>query len=212
MFYFLDFSAGHSCGRGVIWLPSSRSFRHSFPFHHNPECIHMQNHIWSLYKESRIRKYTFHGTSYLYLTREAARMMQNPAEEMKIIALHWGAGAGVRAIKKVSVFYHRSRNGYYMEWSEYVMTHMSSTVDEVVWLLLLVVSSHVFGAKSILVCHTAHVMVSCHTHKKSKKVKKKKKVYESIAIKMKLWYILTFDWHWIHIWANTSCSMCLNRW
>lgn len=58
---------------------------------------------YSLYQELGIRRYGFHGTSYLYLTGEAGRMMQKPVEELNIIALHLGAGASVCAIKQVSV-------------------------------------------------------------------------------------------------------------
>lgn len=46
-----------------------------------------------------IRRYGFHGTSYMYLVREAARMMGRPASDLNIIACHIGAGASMCAIQ-----------------------------------------------------------------------------------------------------------------
>ncbi|NOH73323.1 acetate/propionate family kinase [Vibrio pectenicida] len=51
-----------------------------------------------LYKEHGIRRYGFHGTSHFYVSREAAKMLGQPAEESNIISVHLGNGASVCAV------------------------------------------------------------------------------------------------------------------
>lgn len=52
-----------------------------------------------LYRKYGIRRYGFHGTSHFYVSRRAARMMERPIEELKIITCHLGNGASVAAVK-----------------------------------------------------------------------------------------------------------------
>lgn len=52
-----------------------------------------------LCSEHRIRKYGFHGISYAYLTREAARMLGKPQEEANLIICHLGAGSSMCAVQ-----------------------------------------------------------------------------------------------------------------
>ncbi|WP_064606862.1 acetate/propionate family kinase [Photobacterium sp. J15] len=52
-----------------------------------------------LYKEYGIRRYGFHGTSHYYVSREAAKMVNKPAEESSFITVHLGNGASVCAVK-----------------------------------------------------------------------------------------------------------------
>ncbi|MFP8965972.1 acetate/propionate family kinase [Pokkaliibacter sp. CJK22405] len=51
------------------------------------------------YKELGVRRYGFHGTSYRYVTGETARLMNRPANELKLIIAHLGNGASVAAIR-----------------------------------------------------------------------------------------------------------------
>jgi len=51
-----------------------------------------------LYEKHKIRRYGFHGTSHQYASREAARMVGRPIEEIKIITCHLGNGASISAI------------------------------------------------------------------------------------------------------------------
>jgi acetate kinase len=51
------------------------------------------------YKELGVRKYGFHGTSHLYVSKRAAVMLGKPAAECNIISMHIGSGASACAIK-----------------------------------------------------------------------------------------------------------------
>ncbi len=54
---------------------------------------------YNLYKEHGIRRYGMHGTSHLFIAREAAERLGKPANELNIINCHLGNGASVCAIK-----------------------------------------------------------------------------------------------------------------
>ncbi|MDX9975730.1 MAG: acetate kinase [FCB group bacterium] len=53
----------------------------------------------SLYEKHGIRKYGFHGTSHLYVSRRAAEILGKPIEETKIITCHLGNGSSITAVK-----------------------------------------------------------------------------------------------------------------
>ncbi|MCI3920331.1 acetate kinase [Paenibacillus sp. TRM 82003] len=53
----------------------------------------------ALYRRHKIRKYGFHGTSHMYVSRRAAEFLQRPLEELKIVTCHIGNGASVTAVK-----------------------------------------------------------------------------------------------------------------
>ena len=46
----------------------------------------------------KIRKYGFHGSSYRYVSRETARLLDRPIEELKMVVCHLGNGASMAAI------------------------------------------------------------------------------------------------------------------
>ncbi|WED22635.1 acetate kinase [Vibrio sp. JC009] len=54
---------------------------------------------YDLYKEHGIRRYGMHGTSHLFIAREAAERLGKSADELNIINCHLGNGASVCAIK-----------------------------------------------------------------------------------------------------------------
>jgi len=54
---------------------------------------------YQLYKNDRIRKYGFHGTSHRYVSLEAAKLVGKRLEDLKIISCHLGNGASIAAIK-----------------------------------------------------------------------------------------------------------------
>jgi acetate kinase len=54
---------------------------------------------YNLYKEEHVRRYGMHGTSHLFVTHEAAKVLDKPLEETNIISAHLGNGASVSAIK-----------------------------------------------------------------------------------------------------------------
>ena len=51
------------------------------------------------YRELGVRKYGFHGTSHLYVSKRVAALLGKPASECNIISLHIGSGASTCAIK-----------------------------------------------------------------------------------------------------------------
>ena len=51
------------------------------------------------YKELKIRRYGFHGTSHKYVSQEAIKFMGKPAEQTKIVTCHLGGGSSIRAVK-----------------------------------------------------------------------------------------------------------------
>jgi len=51
------------------------------------------------YRELGVRKYGFHGTSHLYVSKRAAALLGRPASECNIISMHMGSGASACAIK-----------------------------------------------------------------------------------------------------------------
>ncbi|MDR2268582.1 MAG: acetate kinase [Rickettsiales bacterium] len=51
------------------------------------------------YRELGVRKYGFHGTSHLYVSKRAARMLGKPAQDCNLISMHIGSGASACAIK-----------------------------------------------------------------------------------------------------------------
>ena len=53
----------------------------------------------SLRDEHQIRRYGFHGTSYAFVCREAARFLGRPLEELNLVVLHLGNGASAAAVR-----------------------------------------------------------------------------------------------------------------
>jgi acetate kinase len=53
----------------------------------------------SLRDEHRIRRYGFHGTSYSFVSSEAARVLGRPLSELNLIVLHLGNGASAAAVR-----------------------------------------------------------------------------------------------------------------
>ena len=53
---------------------------------------------YEYYKNDKVRRYGFHGTSHKYVTGRAAAMLGKPAEELKIITCHLGNGSSVTAV------------------------------------------------------------------------------------------------------------------
>lgn len=51
------------------------------------------------YRELGVRRYGFHGTSHLFVSKRAAKMLGKPADECNLITLHIGSGASATAIR-----------------------------------------------------------------------------------------------------------------
>jgi acetate kinase len=71
------------------------AFHHSIP----PQAYHYAL-PYDLYTTHHVRRYGFHGTSHLYVAKQAARHLGRPLESLNLIVLHLGNGASVTAIEK----------------------------------------------------------------------------------------------------------------
>ncbi len=68
-------------------------------FHANlPEHAYLYGLPYRFYREDKIRRYGFHGTSHNYVSRKAAMMINKPMEDVKIVSCHLGNGASIAAI------------------------------------------------------------------------------------------------------------------
>lgn len=54
---------------------------------------------YELYEKYKIRKYGFHGTSHKYVSQRAAKMLNRPLEDLKLISCHLGNGSSITAIQ-----------------------------------------------------------------------------------------------------------------
>ncbi len=54
---------------------------------------------YTLYKESGIRRYGFHGTSHAFVAKEAAQIIGEDLKKLNLITLHLGNGASAAAIQ-----------------------------------------------------------------------------------------------------------------
>lgn len=54
---------------------------------------------YEYYEKYGIRKYGFHGTSHKYVTERAAKILNRPLEDTRLISCHLGNGASIAAVK-----------------------------------------------------------------------------------------------------------------
>lgn len=54
---------------------------------------------YELYEKYKIRKYGFHGTSHKYVSQRAAKILDRPLEDLKLISCHLGNGSSITAIQ-----------------------------------------------------------------------------------------------------------------
>lgn len=65
-----------------------------------PEEAYIYAIPYEYYKKYGVRRYGFHGTSHSYVSAQAAKLLGQPAETLKIIVCHLGNGASVTAVEK----------------------------------------------------------------------------------------------------------------
>ena len=51
------------------------------------------------YDKYKVRRYGFHGTSHSYVSKEAAKLLDKPVEDTKIIVCHLGGGSSITAVE-----------------------------------------------------------------------------------------------------------------
>ncbi|WMC92646.1 acetate kinase [Kineothrix sp. MB12-C1] len=64
-----------------------------------PEEAYMYAIPYKYYREYKVRRYGFHGTSHSYVSHRAAQLLGRNYEDLKIIVCHLGNGASISAIK-----------------------------------------------------------------------------------------------------------------
>lgn len=70
-------------------------------FHsHMPPKAYLYGIPYELYRKYKIRRYGFHGTSHLYVSKKAAELMGKKYEDLKIITAHLGNGCSMAAVDK----------------------------------------------------------------------------------------------------------------
>lgn len=90
---------GLEVGRKLLpGVPQAGVFDTAFHQHMPPSAyVYALPYEW--YREHRIRRYGFHGTSHAYVARRAAVMLGRPPEELRIITCHLGNGASMAAVR-----------------------------------------------------------------------------------------------------------------
>ena len=63
-----------------------------------PQYAYLYGLPYALYKEDKIRRYGFHGTSHKYVSHIAAEIINRPIETLKIVTCHLGNGCSITAI------------------------------------------------------------------------------------------------------------------
>ena len=64
-----------------------------------PEEAYLYGLPYHLYEEKKIRRYGFHGTSHAYVSQEAAKYLNKPLKDLKLITCHLGNGSSITAVK-----------------------------------------------------------------------------------------------------------------
>ena len=65
-----------------------------------PEHAFLYGLPYEFYREDRIRKYGFHGTSHQYVSEKAADLLGVPLNSLKIISCHLGNGCSITAVDR----------------------------------------------------------------------------------------------------------------
>lgn len=64
-----------------------------------PDYAYLYGLPYDAYKEHKIRKYGFHGTSHRYISMMVPKLLNRSAEGMKLVTCHLGNGSSLAAVK-----------------------------------------------------------------------------------------------------------------
>ncbi|NQT95994.1 MAG: acetate/propionate family kinase, partial [Candidatus Omnitrophica bacterium] len=67
--------------------------------HFDPRGSYIYGIPYEYYKDLKIRKYGFHGTSHKFVAKEAAKELKKDLKSLKIITCHLGNGCSITAVK-----------------------------------------------------------------------------------------------------------------
>ena len=65
-----------------------------------PDHAYLYGIPYDLYREDKIRKYGFHGTSHQYVCQVAAELLNQPIDDLRLISCHLGNGCSITAVEK----------------------------------------------------------------------------------------------------------------
>ncbi len=86
-----------ACRKLIPGVPQVATF--DTAFHQTmPEKAYLYALPFELYRKHKIRRYGFHGTSHRYVAEAAAKFLNRPAAELKLITMHLGNGSSMAAI------------------------------------------------------------------------------------------------------------------
>ena len=86
-----------ACQKAMPGTPQVAVFDTAF-HQQMPAKAYMYALPYECYTEYKVRRYGFHGTSHKYVAQQAAKMLNKPLEELKIITAHLGNGSSVSAV------------------------------------------------------------------------------------------------------------------
>ncbi|MBQ1947227.1 MAG: acetate kinase [Clostridia bacterium] len=87
-----------ACAEVIPGVPQVAVF--DTAFHQTmPKEMYMYAIPYKYYEKYKIRRYGFHGTSHKYVAGIAAKMLNKPIEETKIITCHLGNGSSITAVQ-----------------------------------------------------------------------------------------------------------------
>lgn len=64
-----------------------------------PSCAYTYAIPYELYRDHKIRRYGFHGTSCRYVSQQAARFLNRPLADLNTVVCHLGNGVTITAVK-----------------------------------------------------------------------------------------------------------------
>ena len=86
-----------ACQRLLPGIPQAGTF--DTAFHSTiPDYAYIYGVPYILYKRYSLRRFGFHGTSHYYVSRQAAKFLDRPIEELKMITCHLGNGSSAAAV------------------------------------------------------------------------------------------------------------------
>ncbi len=86
-----------ACQKILPGIPMAGTF--DTAFHQTmPEKAYIYPLPYEYYREHKIRRYGFHGTSHFYVAKQGAKALGRKLEELKIITCHLGNGSSMAAI------------------------------------------------------------------------------------------------------------------
>jgi acetate kinase len=87
-----------ACQKILPGIPMAGTF--DTAFHQTmPEKAYIYPIPYEYYRQHKIRRYGFHGTSHFYVAKQGAKALDRKLEEMKIITCHLGNGSSMAAIQ-----------------------------------------------------------------------------------------------------------------